>query len=108
MHQSDARIVYRREIFRFPKNGGKAVGLTPGAGGLNDLVDDDPPASDREGDQDHDDGLNDRPCPEQEPHHTQSAHTAHSFSEVPLALAEVAHEGAGFKKTIFNPITFYT
>src|ERR1700676_2027447 len=108
MHQSDARVVYRSEIFRFPENRREAVGLTPGAGSLDDLVNDDPPASDRESDEDHDDGLNDRSRPKQEPHHTQSAHTTHRFSEVPLSAAGAAHEGAGFEMTFFNPTRFYT
>jgi len=72
---------------------------TAGAGGLNELVYDDPPASDGESDEDHDDGLNDRSRPEQESHHTHSAHTTtHRLSEVPSIAGESsAREGAGLK-----------
>src|SRR5262249_3250391 len=78
-----AGTVNRGQIFRFPEDGREAIRLAPRPRGLDDLVDDDPPAADREPDENPDHHLDHRPRAEQQPNHAQPASTAHILSPLP-------------------------
>ncbi len=84
MRQTDAGGVNRREVLGFPENLDEALGLPPGPRYLHHLVQADPPASDRESDQN----------PQHRRHHGAGAQHQLQHAQLPRRAHLMEHKTA--------------